>query len=99
MQPRHSYQHSCNCADERVPADMVLLRTTEKSGSCFIRTDQLDGETDWKLRLAVAETQKLHHDTDLFLMEASVFAEKPQRDIHTFIGTFKKVFYTSAVKC
>ena len=35
---------------QRVPADMVLLRTTEQSGACFIRTDQLDGETDWKLR-------------------------------------------------
>ena len=29
--------------DERVPADMVLLQTTEKSGAVFIRTDQLDG--------------------------------------------------------
>ena len=36
--------------DQRVPADLVLLRTTDRSGSCFIRTDQLDGETDWKLR-------------------------------------------------
>ena len=35
---------------------MVLLQTTEKSGSVFIRTDQLDGETDWKLRKAVAFT-------------------------------------------
>lgn len=34
----------------QVPADLVLLRTTEKSGASFIRTDQLDGETDWKLR-------------------------------------------------
>ncbi|RUP50299.1 hypothetical protein BC936DRAFT_139704 [Jimgerdemannia flammicorona] len=33
-----------------VPADLILLRTTETSGACFIRTDQLDGETDWKLR-------------------------------------------------
>ena len=78
--------------DERVPADMVLLRTTEKSGSCFIRTDQLDGETDWKLRLAVSETQQLSSESDLFQIQASVFAEKPQRDIHTFIGTFKKVY-------
>ena len=46
--------------DQRVPADMVFVRTTEKSGSCFIRTDQLDGETDWKLRLAVQNTQNLH---------------------------------------
>ena len=43
--------------DQRVPADMILVRTTEKTGSCFIRTDQLDGETDWKLRLAVTKTQ------------------------------------------
>lgn len=28
-------------------------------GSCFVRTDQLDGETDWKLRLPVACTQRL----------------------------------------
>uniref|UniRef100_A0A8C7MF26 Phospholipid-transporting ATPase n=1 Tax=Oncorhynchus kisutch TaxID=8019 RepID=A0A8C7MF26_ONCKI len=28
-------------------------------GSCFLRTDQLDGETDWKLRLPVACTQRL----------------------------------------
>ncbi len=36
--------------DQRVPSDCILLKTTEPSGACFIRTDQLDGETDWKLR-------------------------------------------------
>ena len=29
------------------------------TGACFIRTDQLDGETDWKLRLAVGTCQRL----------------------------------------
>ncbi|KAJ2797332.1 putative aminophospholipid-translocase, partial [Coemansia helicoidea] len=28
--------------NQRVPADMVLLRTTESAGACFVRTDQLD---------------------------------------------------------
>ena len=42
--------------NERVPADLLLLHTTEKTGAVFIRTDQLDGETDWKLRKAVAIT-------------------------------------------
>jgi len=41
---------------------MVLVRTSEKAGTCFIRTDQLDGETDWKLRLAVPSTQRLTSD-------------------------------------
>lgn len=75
--------------DQRVPADLVLIRTTEASGACFVRTDQLDGETDWKLRLAVPETQKLDSDENVFDIHATIFAEKPQRDIHTFIGTFK----------
>ncbi|ELQ74745.1 P-type ATPase (P-ATPase) Superfamily [Trachipleistophora hominis] len=43
--------------NQRVPADMVILKTFEDEGQCFIRTDQLDGETDWKLRNAVASTQ------------------------------------------
>ena len=74
---------------QRVPADMILLRTTEHSGSCFIRTDQLDGETDWKLRLAIPLTQKYKsNDEDLLEIEASIYAEKPQKDIHSFIGKF-----------
>ncbi|XP_011500135.1 PREDICTED: probable phospholipid-transporting ATPase IIB isoform X2 [Ceratosolen solmsi marchali] len=75
---------------QRVPADLVLLRTTEKSGACFVRTDQLDGETDWKLRLAVPTTQKLDGDSQLFDIKASLYVEKPQKDIHSFIGTFTR---------
>lgn len=76
--------------DERVPADLVLLRTSDKSGGVFIRTDQLDGETDWKLRLSIPATQKLANDNDLFYINASVYIEKPQKDIHSFIGTFSR---------
>ena len=65
---------------------MVLLRTTEHTGSCFVRTDQLDGETDWKLKLAVPMTQKMDNDDDVLTLDASVYAEKPQKDIHSFIG-------------
>ncbi|VDN51132.1 unnamed protein product [Dracunculus medinensis] len=75
--------------DKRVPADIILLRTTEKSGASFIRTDQLDGETDWKLRTAVPITQNLQHDQDILDLNIEVYAEKPQKDIHDFVGTFK----------
>ncbi|PFH50095.1 hypothetical protein AMATHDRAFT_4257 [Amanita thiersii Skay4041] len=73
--------------NQRVPADMVLLRTTDASGTCFIRTDQLDGETDWKLRVAVPECQKLGEE-DLVRLDAEIYADAPTKDIHTFIGTF-----------
>jgi len=29
------------------------LATTEAAGTIFIRTEQLDGETDWKVRRAI----------------------------------------------
>ena len=32
------------------------------SGACFLRTDQMDGETDWKLRLTVPPCQRLPCD-------------------------------------
>ncbi|KAF9446849.1 phospholipid-translocating P-type ATPase [Macrolepiota fuliginosa MF-IS2] len=73
--------------NQRVPADMVMLHTSDASGTCFIRTDQLDGETDWKLRVAVPETQKLH-EADLVKLDAEIYADAPIKDIHTFIGTF-----------
>jgi phospholipid-translocating ATPase len=72
----------------RVPADCILLRTTEKSGASFIRTDQLDGETDWKLRHAIPSCQKLQSDESLLNMVASVYAEPPKKDIYDFEGNF-----------
>ncbi|EPQ55997.1 aminophospholipid-transporting P-type ATPase [Gloeophyllum trabeum ATCC 11539] len=74
--------------NQRVPADLVLLRTSDSSGTCFIRTDQLDGETDWKLRVAVPACQKLPSDKDLLGLDAEIYADAPIKDIHTFIGTF-----------
>ncbi|XP_031297575.2 probable phospholipid-transporting ATPase IIB isoform X4 [Camelus dromedarius] len=76
--------------NQRVPSDMVFLRTSEKAGSCFIRTDQLDGETDWKLKVAVSCTQRLPALGDLFSINAYVYAQKPQLDIHSFEGTFTR---------
>uniref|UniRef100_A0ABI8AA83 Phospholipid-transporting ATPase n=1 Tax=Felis catus TaxID=9685 RepID=A0ABI8AA83_FELCA len=76
--------------NQRVPADMIFLRTSEKNGSCFLRTDQLDGETDWKLRLPVACAQRLPTAADLLQIRSYVYAEEPNIDIHNFVGTFTR---------
>ncbi|KAF8483253.1 hypothetical protein F5888DRAFT_1641274 [Russula emetica] len=71
-----------------VPADLILLRTSDSLGTYFIRTDRLDGKTDWKLRVAVLATQKLPFDHELLNLDAEIYADAPSKDIHTFIGTF-----------
>ncbi|XP_062265681.1 probable phospholipid-transporting ATPase IIB isoform X4 [Platichthys flesus] len=67
----------------------LWLQHTDKR-SCFIRTDQLDGETDWKLKVAVGCTQRLPAVGDLFSISAYVYAQKPQLDIHSFEGNFTR---------
>ena len=66
---------------QRVPADMILLRTKDSEGSCFLRTDQLDGETDWKKREAIHATQNLPQGDQglLNLDDASVYVEAPNK--------------------
>jgi phospholipid-translocating ATPase len=72
--------------DQRVPADIMLLRTGDGTGEAFIRTDQLDGETDWKLRTALGVTQAGSDDDALLGNDFTLTAETPMRDIHKFNG-------------
>jgi phospholipid-translocating ATPase len=72
--------------DERVPADMVLLYTNDKSNTIFLRTDQLDGETDWKLRKPVAVTQEIGDPSRIAGEEGFVEADPPSKQIYYFKG-------------
>lgn len=69
---------------DRVPADLILLQSSEPSGESFIKTDQLDGETDWKLRIACPLTQNVTEE-DL-LNKISLTASAPEKSIHKFLG-------------
>jgi len=75
--------------DDRVPADCLLLKAKHESkGTIFIKTDQLDGETDWKLRRAVSSTQTIDEDKRLLELDAFVQLEPPRREIYDFVGNF-----------
>ncbi|PVH94034.1 phospholipid-translocating P-type ATPase-like protein [Periconia macrospinosa] len=58
----------------------------ESSGEAFIRTDQLDGETDWKLRLTSPLTQNLEVGEYTRLR---VVAGKPDKKVNEFYGTIE----------
>lgn len=78
--------------NQRIPADMVLLKTTDKSGEIFIRTDQLDGETDWKHRKPINYTQNLAEGDYNSLLDSglSIFINPPDKDIYKFEGSFSR---------
>ena len=73
--------------NNRIPADMVVLKSSDENGSLFIRTDQLDGETDWKLRKAIPATQKYQFE---YLTEANGYfiIDPPSQKIYDFMGKY-----------
>ncbi len=62
----------------------MLLYTSEKTGSVFIKTDQLDGETDWKLRKAIPQTQQISRPEDLKHYPGYLIVQPPSNQIYNF---------------
>jgi len=69
---------------ERIPTNIGAAPGS--SGEAFIRTDQLDGETDWKLRLTSSLTQ--HLDVGEYT-RLRIVAGKPDRKVNEFYGTLE----------
>lgn len=68
---------------QKFPADCVLLTCNDENGELFIRTDQLDGETDWKRRQCSIE---IPNSSD----EIIATVEKPDKDIYSFTGKLEQ---------
>ena len=76
--------------DSRVPADIIVLKTFNEAedNQAFIRTDQLDGETDWKLRKAPGVTQAMN-EIQFFTSDAFAEYEPPSKLIYNFQGVIQ----------
>jgi hypothetical protein len=47
--------------EQHFPADVLLLQSSSRQGMCNIETSNLDGETNLKIKQAVAQTYELAH--------------------------------------
>ncbi|CAD8047447.1 unnamed protein product [Paramecium sonneborni] len=72
-------------SNQRIPADILVLEATDDQ--VFIRTDQLDGETDWKLRKPVQYIQKKGL-SNLDLTNYFLNCAQPQENIYDFHAVF-----------
>ncbi|ORX51857.1 phospholipid-translocating P-type ATPase [Piromyces finnis] len=70
--------------DENVPADIVILSTSEEENECYVETKNLDGETTLKRRSGKKETQCIRDVKSAKNMRFVIKAENPIVNLYEF---------------
>ncbi|CAK7241175.1 MAG: phospholipid transporting ATPase [Sporothrix thermara] len=72
--------------DDELPADIVVLATSDPDGGCYIETKNLDGETNLKFRQALRSGRNLKHARDCERAQFYVQSEPPQSNLYKYNG-------------
>ncbi|KAI8388333.1 uncharacterized protein BYT42DRAFT_559728 [Radiomyces spectabilis] len=75
--------------DEDVPADIVILSTSETDNLCYIETQNLDGETNLKVRQGLNATGDLRTVHDCERGRFYIETEPPHANIYQFNGVLR----------
>ncbi|XP_053561547.1 phospholipid-transporting ATPase IB [Bombina bombina] len=71
---------------QHLPADMIILSSSEPKAMCYIETSNLDGETNLKIRQGLPATSNLQSCEDLVKMTGRIECEAPNRHLYDFTG-------------
>jgi phospholipid-translocating ATPase len=72
--------------DDQIPADVLILSTSDPEGACYVETKNLDGETNLKLRNALHAGRNIKHARDCERAEFMVESEAPQPNLYQYSG-------------
>ncbi|XP_076273548.1 phospholipid-transporting ATPase VD isoform X2 [Rhynchophorus ferrugineus] len=72
--------------NEVVPADILVLKSSDPSGLCYIDTGHLDGETNLKQRQVARGFIEKHHCFDPSKFRSKIEVEAPTTKIYRFHG-------------
>ncbi|KAK7045662.1 aminophospholipid translocase [Paramarasmius palmivorus] len=74
-------------SDDFIPADMILLSSSEPEGLCYIETSNLDGETNLKIKQASPHTSSLTAPKYVTALRGTLRSEHPNNSLYTYEGT------------
>ncbi|XP_039601412.1 phospholipid-transporting ATPase IB isoform X2 [Polypterus senegalus] len=72
---------------QHLPADMVIISSSEPQAMCYIETSNLDGETNLKIRQGLSLTANFLSAEDLMTLTGKLECEGPNRHLYDFTGT------------
>ncbi|KAF2136624.1 uncharacterized protein K452DRAFT_322282 [Aplosporella prunicola CBS 121167] len=72
--------------DEQIPADIVVLSTSDTDGACYVETKNLDGETNLKVRQALHAGLQVQHARHCEKAEFVIQSEAPHANLYAYNG-------------
>lgn len=75
--------------EQQVPADVIVLSTSEPEGLCYIETSNLDGETNLKIKQSNVATNHLCDEQQLRDLRLVIESEHPNSSLYTYEGTLE----------
>ncbi|KAG5641467.1 hypothetical protein DXG03_005130 [Asterophora parasitica] len=75
--------------NEQVPADIVVLSTSDADGMCYLETKNLDGETNLKPRKALKATSSISSEEDLERSSFYLDSEPPHQNLYLYHGVLR----------
>ncbi|KAK2838557.1 hypothetical protein Q7C36_013371 [Tachysurus vachellii] len=74
---------------DHLPADLVILSSSEPQGMCYIETSNLDGETNLKIRQGLHVTSEIKDIDSLMRFSGRMECESPNRHLYEFVGNIR----------
>ncbi|XP_041653368.1 phospholipid-transporting ATPase IA isoform X4 [Cheilinus undulatus] len=74
---------------DHLPADLVILSSSEPQGMCYIETSNLDGETNLKIRQGLQVSADLKDIDSLMRLSGRMECESPNRHLYEFVGNIR----------
>ncbi|KAF7691668.1 phospholipid-transporting ATPase IB isoform X2 [Silurus meridionalis] len=74
---------------QHLPADMVLVSSSEPQAMCYTETSNLDGETNLKIRQGLSLTASVQTVEELIGLSGRLECEGPNRHLYDFTGTLR----------
>ncbi|XP_051513954.1 phospholipid-transporting ATPase IA-like isoform X2 [Myxocyprinus asiaticus] len=74
---------------DHLPADLILLSSSEPQGMCYIETSNLDGETNLKIRQGLQITADIKDIDSLMRLSGRMECESPNRHLYEFVGNIR----------
>uniref|UniRef100_A0A673BMF4 Phospholipid-transporting ATPase n=1 Tax=Sphaeramia orbicularis TaxID=375764 RepID=A0A673BMF4_9TELE len=74
---------------DHLPADLVILSSSEPQGMCYIETSNLDGETNLKIRQGLQMTADIKDIDSLMRLSGRMECESPNRHLYEFVGNIR----------